>query len=270
VITTQPASAENFSSASWADREKGALESERQRLLVKQQVAREAKEKAEAARQYAIKLDDQRALPVAEKAILIAEGALTRITASLGSGEQRLAAVQRIRTAGDDKPRAAASRLRGEVTIKTPEGWKTFGKHTLLGPGEVVRTGADGFAELMFNDGSRINLDANSSLMLESANGNTSTYRLTLGRIKAHVKRLGDRRYKVRTPTAICGVRGTEFVLETNEAGASAVVVLQGEVAFGAAESRQSLPVRSGELAILGPDGTFSGPDSIELKSLQN
>ena len=268
-ITMQPAWANGFSSASWADSEERALESKRQELLLKQQKARDAKEKAEAARRYAIELDDHGALRVAEKAIQTAESALTRAAAALNANGQRLAAVQHLRSAAQDGPRAAASQLSGEVSVNSSEGWKPFGKDTLLGPGQVVRTGANGQVELMFNDGSRINLDANSSLELESAGAESSSYRLMMGRIKAYMKRLGERRFRVRTPTAVVAVRGTEFVLESNEAGASAVVVLHGEVAFGAADSRENVSVRSGQLAILAADGTLSGPEFIEVKSLQ-
>lgn len=253
----------------WAEREQARYTAERQALIQRQQQALAAREKALSAQQYSRQINDTQAMPVADKAVATAEAALERIRKALERTDARLDSVERLRATASTSARAVASTVRGEVQVKTASGWEKLTPQSVLGPGQQIRTGADGFAEVSFLDGSRINLHANSSFQLVNENGELSNYELSLGHIKAKIERLAQRRFAVRTPTAIVGVRGTEFLLETTVEGASALVVLHGEVEFGPAEKETRISVRQGERAILSADGTLRGPEVIDLKTLQ-
>lgn len=254
--------------SNWGTREVQRYTEEQQLLRQREAQAQQAINKAEAAQRYARELNDLQALPIAEKAVATAERALERIRRALQRNESRVASVERLRAAGVGGIRAALSTLRGTVEVKTAAGWRRLTPDSLLGPGEEIRTGVDGYAEVMFSDGSRVNLDAGSAFKLAGESKDTSNYELSLGRIKAQIERLDQRRYAVRTPTAIVGVRGTEFLLETSPDGGSSLTVLHGEVAFGAVGGDGGIAVRQGERATLAPDGTLRGPEAVELKKI--
>jgi len=256
-------------SSSWGDREQLRYSTELQTLQQKEQAAIQAQQKAVAARQYAARIADHQALPVAERALDTARRALKKIRSDRKLTEERLTAVNKLRSTKTGDQLAVASSLQGTVQIQTDTGWIRLTPDTLLKPGQEIRTGVDGAAEILFNDGSRIQLQTKTDFLLEREDDSVSNYRLALGRIRAQINRLGQRRYKVRTPTAICGVRGTEFLLETTGTGASALVVLRGVVEFGPVDRDESVVVRQGERSILDAGGTLQGPAPFNLKTLQ-
>lgn len=266
AILQSPASAAN---QEWIERETARYGAERLSLSRKEQEALRARQKAESARDLALRINDQKALPIAKLAMETADKALARIRSAMGRTESRLRGVERLRSVPGSGAAAVASIVRGTVEVKTSEGWRKLDQQRPLQPGEEIRTGADGYAEVMFDDGSRVNLHARTSFKLESEGADESSYRLSMGRIKSEIERLGNRRYSVRTPTAVAGVRGTEYLLEATEEGATSLTVLRGEVAFGPAGSEPATLVRKGEMAIVGKDGSMQGPRKVELRALQ-
>lgn len=268
ALAVVPAAAEQATS-NWGARERAKHAAEQDVLRQREQQALQAREKAAAARQYALQLNDQQALPIAERAVLTADRAVERIRAARARSAARLAAVERIDRQPGSGTRAMASTLRGTVEVKTAAGWQRLTPDTALQPGEEIRTGPDGFAEVMFNDGSRINLHGNTSFVLASEDAAGATYRLSAGRLKAQVDRaLRQRPYAINTPVAAVAVRGTDFLLDIAPDGASELVVLQGEVDFGPLAATTRTPVRQGERAVLGADGTLRGPLPVDLKAL--
>jgi hypothetical protein len=94
--------------------------------------------------------------------------------------------------------------------------------------GDSVRTGLRAQATLQFEDGSHVELGSNASFTLEEASGSRSLLNLGFGAIKVWVQRLGSRRFQVRTPTAVCSVRGTEFRVEVMPGGRTTVDLYKG------------------------------------------
>jgi ferric-dicitrate binding protein FerR (iron transport regulator) len=97
-----------------------------------------------------------------------------------------------------------------------------------------VATGADGSAELLFEDGTAVRVEANSSLTLETARQTADSrefsLRLWAGRLLSQVmKRDTSARYSVRTPAAVAAVRGTEFVADAAD-GSTGLAVFEGTV----------------------------------------
>jgi ferric-dicitrate binding protein FerR (iron transport regulator) len=135
-----------------------------------------------------------------------------------------------------------------------------------------VATGADGSAELLFEDGTAVRVEANSSLTLETARQTADarefSFRLWAGRLLSQVmKRDTNARYSVRTPTAVAAVRGTEFVADAAD-GTTGLAVFEGTVETQsldgdkllgdpvALEPNQELSVEKGRPA--GPPRTIS------------
>ncbi|HRX70929.1 MAG: FecR domain-containing protein [Candidatus Competibacteraceae bacterium] len=111
----------------------------------------------------------------------------------------------------------------------------------LLHSGDEIRTGPDGSATLEFGDGSRLLLQADSQLVINTLNkyGEDSLMeaRLSLpqGRVDNQVttRRSPRTRYEIWTPAAVSAVRGTDYRLSMDPVAAIArTEVLKGAVEF--------------------------------------
>jgi hypothetical protein len=97
---------------------------------------------------------------------------------------------------------------------------------TGLQTADVVVTGADGSAGITFTDNSLVSVGPNSVFAIDKYRFDTTTHagefegNLKQGRLAAvsgkMVKQSPDS-MKIRTPSAIMGVRGTEFVVQVDE-----------------------------------------------------
>jgi len=97
---------------------------------------------------------------------------------------------------------------------------------TALQSSDVVVTGADGSAGITFTDNSLVSVGPNSVFAIDKYAFDTTTHvgqfegNLKQGRLAAvsgkMVKQSPDS-MKIRTPSAIMGVRGTEFVVQVDE-----------------------------------------------------
>ncbi|MFA6092092.1 MAG: FecR family protein [Elusimicrobiota bacterium] len=97
-----------------------------------------------------------------------------------------------------------------------------------LAVGDQVRTGAQARAVLVFEDDSRVELGPDTVFILEDAAPKRMAMRLRMGRMRASVQRLFSRRFEVRTPTAVCSVRGTEFLVHVAAGGRTTVDLYKG------------------------------------------
>jgi len=99
-----------------------------------------------------------------------------------------------------------------------------------LSPGDVVHTGSSGRVFIQFRDGSQSTLDRDAVFTIEEEKDDSVTLSLTLGKLWCSVSKLANRRFRVRTPTVVAAVRGTEFTVESFGAAKSAVEVFGGLV----------------------------------------
>lgn len=139
------------------------------------------------------------------------------------------------------------SNIQGKVE-KTRQG-RTEAQPVKIGEpvveGDIIRTRADGKAEIKFNDGSVVRLAPNTRLNVtqymskdDAGSGKKRILRLLAGKISAEVgvarkwiaTALGDaERFEVHTPTAVVGVKGTRFFTYYIN-GISGVYVMSGSV----------------------------------------
>jgi hypothetical protein len=97
---------------------------------------------------------------------------------------------------------------------------------TAVRTSDVIVTGADGSAGITFTDNSLVSVGPNSVFAIDKYRFDTTTHagefegNLKQGRLAAvsgkMVKQSPDS-MKIRTPSAIMGVRGTEFVVQVDE-----------------------------------------------------
>lgn len=130
-------------------------------------------------------------------------------------------------------------------------------KDTPLSEGDRVATGAGGRAEIALDDSSILELSENSSFVVESLKEEESLFELVLGRLAAKLRSLAgeNKLLKVKTPTAVAAVRGTEFGVEVAEDGVTVVGVYdEGQVGVSAAtdDSVEETLVRAREQTEVG------------------
>ncbi len=114
--------------------------------------------------------------------------------------------------------KGAVAKVSGMVTItpKDSAGAHKAGINDILGEGDSIETGEDGYIEVLLDNNNAINLKPNTKLKIIKLAISPQTgefeniFEVTLGKIKARIENLkGNSKFEVKTPQAICGARGT-------------------------------------------------------------
>ncbi len=156
---------------------------------------------------------------------------------------------------------------RGAATIqRSGEPTRILGQGQNFYQGEVLSTSKKSFAVIRLGDGSRLTLRPNTQFVVEDLNADKSTranavLRLFKGGVRAvtgFISKFNKNGYKLETPIATMGIRGTEFDAricegDCEENGDSKTVILRGaRVAFAkgqvslAKTGGSQLPVKTG------------------------
>ncbi len=119
------------------------------------------------------------------------------------------------------------------------------GSRLQLNGGDSVRTRRASTAEIRMEDGSRVVLAPRSNFMLSSENEKKVSVGLLIGRLRSWVRKF-SKKFEVRTPTAVCAVRGTDFAVSADESGNTRVDVYDGTV-MASDSSGNDVLVHSGQ-----------------------
>ena len=117
------------------------------------------------------------------------------------AGAAQAADIGQIKTSkGDVSIERAGQSLRGDAGAR-------------LQDADVVRTGNDGSVGITMTDNSLLSAGPNSVLSLDRYEFDASLQRGTLAVVSGRLAKQSSDAMTVRTPSAILGVRGTEFVV---------------------------------------------------------
>ena len=115
---------------------------------------------------------------------------------------------------------------KGQVTVERQGAFVAAGVGTQLQVADVVRTGADGSVGITMEDDSLLSAGPNSALSIDRYAFDATTHqgrfdatlnKGTLAVISGRIAKQSPEAMTVRTPTAVLGVRGTEFVVSAND-----------------------------------------------------
>jgi hypothetical protein len=115
---------------------------------------------------------------------------------------------------------------KGQVTIERGGQAIPASPGTRLQAGDVLKTGADGSVGLTMSDNSLLSAGPNSVLSLDRYEYDSTTSQgqfdttLTKGSlavISGRIAKQSPEAMRVRTPASILGIRGTEFVVSSND-----------------------------------------------------
>ncbi len=154
-------------------------------------------------------------------------------------------------------------------------------------PEDTVVTGKDSRAKIVMSDRNIINVLPETKLRIDQYinNEKEKNVRLSLiqGKVRNNVEQKYDsekNRFEVKTPTAVAGVRGTQFITSFDRiTNKTEIVTLKGEVAFqglDASSNKLTEPVvvKKGETSQNQEAGaapaTPTRIDPIELKKIEN
>ena len=137
--------------------------------------------------------------------------------------------------------------------------WRLAAQSWTLSPGDQVRTVPGSRATITFDDGSRINLGPNASFTMQEASAGGISLKLAIGSLRAWVSKALSRRFEVRTPTAVCAVRGTEFSVDVNVRGHTGIQMFSGILAVADQRGHEVL-IRDHESLLVTDRGLAAGP----------
>ncbi len=169
----------------------------------------------------------------------------------------------------------AVTRVAGSVEIRTASGeWKPLAVREPVPAGAQLRAGADGEADIVLTSEGAVRLKPGTAIEVTEnrvVNGNTRiAVRVDAGRLLHRFNRLGSgTSYRVVTPAATAGIRGTEFDISA-EAGQARVRVLSGKVEVENESGRGFVNAKEG--ATIGAGQAPPAPSplaSSELEALQ-
>ncbi|HEY2338631.1 MAG TPA: FecR family protein, partial [Burkholderiales bacterium] len=135
---------------------------------------------------------------------------------------------------------AAAARVdfaAGGVTVTGQDGRaRALAKGTELDRGDTVRTTTDGRAQLRFSDGSYVSLQPNTDFAIseykyEGKDDDRGFFGLVRGAMRTvtgAVGRVNRNSYRITTPTATVGIRGTGGVIQVLNDGSTLVIGTSG------------------------------------------
>jgi hypothetical protein len=152
--------------------------------------------------------------------------------------------------------------LRGQVDLKKSgsDAWTRLeaGERPKLKPGDELRTARASTVEIHMEDGSKVKLAPVSAFKMSEENNEKVSLGLYFGRVRSWVKKF-SRKFEVRTPTAVCAVRGTDFMMSADADGNSRLEVYEGSVLAGDNQGNSAL-VREGQAADIPAGGRMRDP----------
>lgn len=124
------------------------------------------------------------------------------------------------------------SAISGTARVRRPNtpSWNEVPVNYVLSSGDEVKTDRSSRITITFDDSSRVEIGPNSSYLLEETKPASSRMALNFGSLKAWVTKASSRRFAVRTPTAVCSVRGTEFGVDVGQDGRTSVALFTGQL----------------------------------------
>ncbi len=226
--------------------------------------------KSDAVREFAGQFKDEKAVAVAERAVAVTRRTVERIRRERERVQKLQGSIEETRLLGLHS--ALATYIIGEVEIKRPsDRWAGFDPDQRLRPGDRIRTEENSFLEMIVTDGSIMRLGGGASIRILKLNERESVYGEITGPIHVTIgEKAGklDRSYMLSPAVCACvGVTVSdqdtvEFIIESLEAGASSITVLNGKMIIK--DGKEQYITDAGEMIAVMEDGKIDGTFIVE------
>lgn len=145
------------------------------------------------------------------------------------------------------------------------EQWLPARKGLPLDQGDRLRTGENAWCELLFKDGSFVKMEAGSETAAETLQttqeGRVFSFSFLKGKalwMAAKLRKGAASKFSIRTPSAVCAIRGTDFSILVSSTGETAIGLYEGEVAVSN---------ENGEKTLLAGSEASAGTGEIALQA---
>lgn len=158
---------------------------------------------------------------------------------------------------------AVIQKISGKVEIFSNGKWQKAEVGKVLSINDVIRTAENAFCIILLQDGHIVRISSNSEVSMSSLISEKIEIKLINGRLRAKVSKLKpNSTFNVITPTSVCAVRGTDFVVEYQD-GITRVEVYEGVVEAKEETTGNRVLVREGEFTTIEPTQEPQQPSQI-------
>jgi len=142
-----------------------------------------------------------------------------------------------------------------EVLKAGTAAWLPVEAPYLLDVADQVKTGPNSKAEIYIKYGSKIRLGADTTFAITKVASEGNAVEVVRGKMQAWIRKFAGRGFSVRTPAAVCAVRGTVFGVEVNETGQTTWDLFSGSVQIADNRNRTVDLVPNQRLEVSQADG---------------
>lgn len=175
------------------------------------------------------------------------------------------------------KRMATLTHIKGEVKVKAPDSaeWAAATDRMVVNEGDEVKTAAGSSAIIKMDDGSMVKIGPLAKMKMESmgkdGRHNKTDIGVSIGKSWQRVNKLSaDSSFKVKTPTAVAGVRGTFFSSEVEQSTDSTFDCFDGAIDVASADDpNNTVPVTAGYRTQVTQDGNLNQPSQIPQDQMQ-
>lgn len=126
--------------------------------------------------------------------------------------------------------------------------WQQAKKGQPIAEGDALKTNAGTWCEVIFKDGTYIKMEENSEAAVEtlkaSAEERNFSFSFVRGKalwMAAKIKGKMTSKFAVRTTSAVCAVRGTDFTIMVSTEGKTTIGLFEGKVAVSSGTAEKEL-----------------------------
>jgi hypothetical protein len=254
--------------------QKSLIEERALQYRQKQLQAQKVLDQAHDALKLAEQRNDLKAANISREAIRIARAALDKIRNAWIRDQAQLEVIEKALRLNSKDHLALAGIVRGEVYKKTAEGLRRFDSSTPLRAGDELQTGPDGFAKMIFTEGSVIQIGPNTTFKATQLEADQSIYEVFKGRLHGVMEcmkksRSACRRVRMHSGSAVLAVRGTEFDVDASLPDRTTVIVMDGFVEITHQRLNQVIEAKKGDQVVITEKGLLHEPSAITFDSFK-
>ena len=116
--------------------------------------------------------------------------------------------------------------------------WVAVKAPYMLEVGDQIKTGPKSKAEIYIKYGAKVRLGAETTFVISKVSPEENSVQVLRGKMQAWIRKFAGRGFSVRTPSAVCAVRGTVFEVEVAESGHTAWNLFSGSLQIADNRSR--------------------------------
>lgn len=130
---------------------------------------------------------------------------------------------------------------------------------------DKVRTGPGSTAEIYVKNGAKVRLTSGTTFVLTANTAEGSTMEVMVGKMQAWFRKTG-RRFNVRTPSAVCAIRGTVLEVEVASGGETVWNLFSGSIQVSNPDNTVTRDVQPNQRVVVTAAAVISEPEVLPIE----